>query len=186
MAELAATAHRTLAADAGQDPALALATETISPTIASLRDLAGVEVATFPPVGSVSSDGRFTVELRGTFRAMAGPVGQPLASQLSQVVREQLVTSGRIGEDAQIDIAGWRPGGAGLLVDASIRPSGQVVPLSEAFLSEIRAQIAGRSRADAQAYLEGLVAEQKIAGFSPLPETWETVPEKVVLKPEQS
>lgn len=185
VSELAGAATRALAAQAAQDPALALATDTISPTVASLHSLAGVEVAVFPPIGSVTSDGTFRVELRGTFRGMAGPASQPVTDQLTQVVRDQLVAAGRIGQDAQIDITGWRPDGPGLLVDATIRPSGKVVPLSEAFLGEVQQQIAGRTRADAEAYLQTLVVDNKIAGFTALPAGWETVPEKVVIKPEQ-
>lgn len=185
VSELAGAATRALAADLAQDPALTLATDTITPTTTSLHTLAGIEVAVFPPIGSVTSDGTFRVELRGTFRGMAGPADQPVADQLTQVVRDQLVAAGRIGQDAQIDIVSWRAGGSGLLVDATIRPSGMVVPLSETFLSEVRHQIAGRSRADAEAYLQTLVEDNKIGGFSALPNGWETIPEKVVIKPEQ-
>jgi hypothetical protein len=66
-----------------------------------------------------------------------------------------------------------------------VQPSGTVVPLAPSFLAEVQDQIAGMSRADAQAYLESLVAEHKIGGFGTLPEDWETVPEKVVIKPEE-
>lgn len=185
VSDLSGAAIRALTAAVGQDPALALASDTITPTNANLRTLTGIEVAVFPPIGSVTSDGTFQVELRGVFRGMAGPTGQPVAEQLTQVVRNQLVTEGRIGEDAQIDIVGWRSGGPGLLVDATIRPSGRVVALSDTFLSDVQQQIAGLPRVDAEAYLQTLVVDNKIAGFSTLPNTWETVPEKVEIKPEQ-
>lgn len=160
-------------------PNLQLAQTAITPTLESLQQLQGVEYGVFPPIGGVTPDGTFELETRATFRGLAEPANAPIGQQLQRAVRNQLVNTGQIEPNAQVEVTNWTVGGQGLMVDAAVSPSGETPPLAEAFMEEVQTAIAGRPRAEALNYLQSLVDDRRIASFSPLPDEWETVPARV-------
>ncbi len=159
-----------------------LVTPTITPTLESLQQLRGIDYGVFPPLGGVAPDGTFKLEVRGLFRGVAEPANAPLAQQLPKAVRNQLVNTGRIDGNAQVQIKSFTAGTQGLIVDAAVTPSAKAPQLPQSLLDEVQAAIAGKRRNEAVNYLQSLVKEGKIAGYAPLPAQWETVPTRVSVK----
>jgi len=163
-------------------PELSPTLVAITPTLETLKQLQGVEYAVFPPIGSVTRDGTFRLEVRATFRAAAEPVNRPLREQIEQATRNQLVSTAGVSADAEVAVAGWTIAGQGLVVDATVRPTGKAPPLPPDLLAEVQKTIVGMPRDAARAYLESLVARGRIAAFTPIPDQWETIPEQVSVK----
>jgi hypothetical protein len=159
-------------------PDFKLATSTITPTLEGLQHLQGFDYGVFPPVGAVAEDGIFKLELRAVFRGAAEPASQPLVQQVTRAVHNQLAHSGRIGDDAQLQVKSLAIAKQGLIVDvvatSSAKPS-----LPRVFVDQVQTTIAGKPRGEAVNYLQSLVKDGKIANFSALPEQWDTVPRRV-------
>ena len=179
LSQLYGTGQQALQARIADQPTLALSQDAITPTLEMLQRLEGVAYGVFPPIGSVAPNQTFNLELRTIFRAVAEPADRPLAEQLPTAVRNQLASTQGLAGDVEVQITGWTVGPQGLLVDATSQPSGNVPPLPDAFLNEVRQQVANRPRQEAEAFLQGLVEEGQIAAFAPIPEEWTTVPEQV-------
>lgn len=156
-----------------------LMTDTISPTLESLTQLKGVEYGVFPPIGSVTSDGSFLLEMRATFNAVAEPTDRPIAAQLSVAARTLLVSDGRAAPDAQVQVTDWSFGQQGLIVAANVIPAGTTPTLSAELAAEVQQNIAGKSRQEALDYLNSLKEQGQITAFGSLPQSWEMVPENV-------
>lgn len=161
---------------------LQLSTATITPTLESLQQLQGVEYGVFPPIGGVTPDGTFRVEVRATFGGVAEPAGAPLQQQLPVAVHNQLVNTGKIAADAQVQVKDWTVANGGLRVDALVAPAARVKALSPDFLREVERAIAGKPRNEATAYLQGLVKAGTIQSFSPIPDTWDKIPAGVSVR----
>jgi hypothetical protein len=159
-------------------PDFRLATSTITPTLESLQHLHGFDYGVVPPVGAVAQDGTFKLELHAVFRGAAEPAGQPLDQQVTRAVHNRLANDGRIGDDTQLQIKSLTLTQQGLIADVVATPSARPV-LPRGFVDQIQTAIAGKPRGEAINYLQSLVKDGKIAGFSPLPEQWTTVPQRV-------
>jgi hypothetical protein len=66
-----------------------------------------------------------------------------------------------------------------LIVDAVAVPRGGYQQLPEAFREQIAEAIRGKSREEAEAYLQQLKEQGQIRDFSSLPQDWQTVPDNV-------
>lgn len=162
--------------------ALILAADTITPTLADLQQAKGFEYAVFPPVGEVTSDGTFRLEVRGNFYGTATPAAQPIDQQVQAAARNVLMSSGRAAQDATVQITGWSLGSNGIVADVTVQSSGKMAALQESFMTDVAKAIAGKPRAVAASYLDSLVQDGKIGSYSPLPEDWTVVPSRVVVQ----
>jgi len=179
VSRLYGTGIQQLQAEVNTRPGFELSQAVITPTLESLQQLSALDYAVFPPIGAVTPDGSFQLEVRATFQAVAEPADAPLQQQLQQAVRNQLVNTGKIAPDAQVQIGNWRIANGGLSVDATVTPAGKVPPLSQDFLQQVETAIAGKPRDEATRYLQALVDEGRIQQFSPIPQSWETIPSRV-------
>jgi hypothetical protein len=179
VSRLYGTGVQQLQAEVNTRPGFQLSQAVITPTLESLQQLSALDYAVFPPIGAVTQDGTFQLEVRARFQAVAEPTDAPLQQQLQQAVRNQLVNTGKIAPDAQVQIGSWRIANGGLSVDATVTPAGNVPPLSQDFLQQVETAIAGKPRDEATRYLQSLVDEGRIQQFSPIPPSWETIPTRV-------
>lgn len=152
----------------------------ITPTEEELRQKFSdpTQLAVFPPIGQVAQDNRFTLQLTETFTALAVPADQSLDEQLRRAVTAQVHQQRPDLTGATIQITGWERAGDSLRVDAIAVPSQEYLPVSDELIADIEANIRGRPRAEAQAYLDELRARGQIGDFQ-LPEDWQTIPERV-------
>jgi len=167
----------------GGQSAVALAETAISPTLATLQHLDGVDYSVFPPIGSVASNGKFTLEVRTTFSGLAEPRAHSIDDQVAVAVKNQLISDGRATSGAQVKVTHWSIANGQLTADATVQSEGTVPTLPDSFLANVQQSIAGKKHDEAQQYLDGLVKDGKIGGYSPLPDDWATVPARVVVKP---
>jgi hypothetical protein len=183
LSKLYANGVQALQRAAGGQSGVALAQTAISPTLTSLQHLDGVEYAVFPPVGSVASNRTFTLVVRGTFSGLAEPSAHSIDDQVVVAVKNQLISSGRATPGAQVQVTRWSVADGALMADAVVRPEKTTAQLPDTFLADVQKEIAGKQHDEAQRYLDALVKDGKIAGYSPLPANWDTVPARVVVKP---
>lgn len=179
LSRLYGTGSQSLQLAAAGRTGFALVSDTISPTLESLQQLQGVEYAVFPPIGSVTSDGSFDLELRATFNAVAEPTNLPISSQVGIATKNLLVSDGRAAPDAQVQVSQWTIGPQGLVVSAVVQPAGTAPTLPPDLAEEVQRTIAGKPRAEAMEYLRSLVEAGRITAFTSVPDTWETIPERV-------
>jgi hypothetical protein len=159
LSRLYGTGSQSLQLAAAGRTGFALVPDTVSPTLESLQQLQGVEYGVFPPVGSVTSDGTFRLEMRATFNAVAEPTDRPISSQVTAAARNLLISDGRAAPDAQVQVSQWTIGPQGLLVAAAVQPAGTAPTLAPALAEEVQRTIAGKPRAEALEYLRSLVEE---------------------------
>lgn|GEM_PF-3923583 len=158
-------------------------TPAITPTQELLKNIQPSNYAAFPPVGQVTQDGRFTLQLFQTFAALASPQNEPIDQQLARAVKVLVVQSRPELANADVQVTGWRRGEQGLVVDAVFTPRGSYQPIPSDQLAQIQQALAGRSRAEAEAYLQQLVNDGVISGFQ-LPENLDTLPSEPTLEVE--
>lgn len=157
---------------------LAVDASTISPQRAELEQLQGFDTMINPPVGSTldANSPRFTLTVQAAYSALATPADRPLDQQLGPVVTEQLRRAGQLqpGDCRAPSVTAWRWDGQGLLVDGRVAPDTQSPRcqggLDDAALAQVREAVRGKSRAEAEAALQALVAEGVIGSYT-LPDT---------------
>ncbi|NTU80868.1 MAG: hypothetical protein HGA45_16060, partial [Chloroflexales bacterium] len=170
---LDAEARRQLDALARAD-GLALDLTTIVPRRADLEQLEGFEYTVQPPVGQTldPANPRFTLTVQASYSGLGIAPDQPLAEQLGPVLTEQLLQAGRIvaGDCRAPAVTNWRWDGESLLVDGQIAPDtkspGCTGGLDEATLAQVRDAVRGKTRAEAQAALDALVAQGLIGTYT--------------------
>lgn len=162
-----------------EQPNLTIYSQQITPTEEFLKSLPIEEyTAVFPPIGQVAQDGTFTVQVSRTFEALASPVDKPIDQELKRALANKIRVEQPALANAEIAITGWQRGDQGLIVNAVAVPSGGYQQLPEATTQQIIEGIRGKSRAEAEAYLQHMQEEGQIRGFT-LPADWQTVPEDV-------
>jgi hypothetical protein len=147
---------------------------TVTPSPEQLANGQGYEIIVNPPIGEPVPDPdnpSFEVQVRGMFSALATPPGRPLQGQIQQVLPEQLRISNLIrpGDGQAPLITGWNWDGQRLTVRGELRPTDSGAALDQATLDAIKASIAGKSRAEAEAALENFV-QQGVIGDYTLPD----------------
>lgn len=162
-----------------EQPNLTIYSQAITPTEEFLKSLPLEEyTAVFPPIGQVAQDGTFTVQVSRTFEALASPVDKPIDEELQRALANKIRVERPDLANGTIEITGWQRGDQGLIVNAVAVPSGGYQELPEATTQQILEGIRGKSRVEAEAYLQQLQEEGQIRGFT-LPADWQTVPENV-------
>ncbi|HEX6292383.1 MAG TPA: baseplate J/gp47 family protein [Herpetosiphonaceae bacterium] len=170
-----------LQAQVQERPNLSISAGQITPTQELLRSLPPEEYSSvFPPIGQVTQDGAFTLQVFRTFEALANPSDRPIDAELRRailnLIRQQRPDLG----SAEISINGWRRGDQGLIVEAVAVPRGGYQELPESLREEIAQAIRGKARDEAETYLRQLEEEGQIRAFG-LPQDWQTVPDNVTV-----
>jgi hypothetical protein len=153
---------------------LTVDTSTITPRRSELEQLQGFETVVDPPVGATldPANPRFTVTVQARYGALATPANQPMDRQLGPAFTEQLRQAGLLqpGDCRAPSVSGWRWDGESLLVDGQIAPDTQspgcAGGLDAATLAQVREAVRGRSRPEAEAALQALVAQGVIGGYT--------------------
>lgn len=163
-------------------------TAPITPTRETLRgSLSEDQIQVFPPIGQVSEDGTFTVQVSQTFAALAAPRDISIDQQIQRAVTAQVRQARPDLQNATIEIRGWRRvdngNGQQLAVNAVAVPPGGYQQLSEEFRADIAQNLAGKTREEAQAYLDSLQAENRISAFTLPEDIAEPIPENVEIQP---
>jgi hypothetical protein len=158
---------------------LALEETTITPRRSDLEQLQGFEAFVRPAVGETLSpeSATFNVTVQARYAALATPSGEPLQDQIADVFTEQLRQAGLIspGDCRAPFVTDWRWNGSVLTVDGDIRPDPACgADLDAAVYNQVREAVRGKSRAEAAAALDGLVAQGVIGSYT-LPDR-ETMP----------
>ncbi|WP_298814710.1 hypothetical protein [Chloroflexus sp.] len=150
---------------------LRLEPTTVSPSRAELEQLAGFEMIVEPPIGtSLPKENRafrLTVQARYSGLAINGDE-TTFQRQLADAFNAQLVQNGQLrpGDCRAAFIQSWRWDGATLRVDGSIGPDPACGnELDPATRAAIQNAVLGRSRAEAEAALQALVASGRLTGF---------------------
>ena len=126
-----------------------------------------------PPVGSTVDPANpgFTVTVQARYSALATPPDAPIQRQLGGAFTEQLRQAGTLqpGDCRAPAVTGWRWDGEGLLVDGQVAPDttspGCDGGLDADVLAQVREAVRGKSRAEAEAALQALVAQGLIGGY---------------------
>ena len=127
----------------------------------------GCALSTWPPRSP-----RFTLTVQASYSALGVPADRPLDRQLGPVLTEQLLQAGRIsvGDCRAPAVTSWSWDGERLLVDGQIGPDtlspGCQGGLDQAALDQVREAVRGKTRAEAQAALDALVAQGVIGGYT--------------------
>ncbi|GAC1360424.1 MAG: hypothetical protein NVSMB42_20000 [Herpetosiphon sp.] len=147
--------------------------------INSQSGTAGVRVVVLPPLGSPVADGKFAVEVSTTFEGLAttGVTGQ-FTDQLKQAVRPQL-SARQIDPASVIEILGWTHRDQHLAVDIAVQDAHRPGQFPAGFAEEVKQKIANKSRDEAEAYLQQLLADHKIAQMPTLQPGWQTIPANI-------
>ncbi|MCS6886897.1 MAG: hypothetical protein NZQ09_01710 [Chloroflexus sp.] len=150
---------------------LRLEPTTVSPSRAELEQLAGFEMIVDPPVGtSLPKDNRFftlTVQSNYSGLAISGDSAS-FQRQLADAFNTQLIQNGQLrpGDCRAAVINGWRWDGATLRVNGAVGPDPACGnELDPATRAAIQNAVLGRTRAEAEAGLQALVASGRLAGF---------------------
>jgi hypothetical protein len=160
-----------------QYPGFAIPEGAITPTLEMVRDLPRENYTVFPPIGQVTEDGNFTLEVFYTFEALAEPVDDPIREQLRQAVATQVRQAENL-EVESVQIEDWRREGQTLVVDATVQTQPRRGEVPEALQERIKRTIADLPRAEAETFLQQLVEDGEISDFQ-LPPEWQTVPSDV-------
>lgn len=175
-------AGRRQLADAATAAGLSFEPTTTSPSTGELVQLQRVEYTTTPAIGEVLdvTNPTFTLTVQAEFSGLALPAGRPLPDQIEDVMAQLLLQAGRLkpGDCKAPNITGWGWDGAILTLSGTIGPD----PACGGGLDEntrqlVATAVRGRSRAEATAALDALVAAGAIRGYT-LPElermpTWD-------------
>ncbi len=159
---------------------LRLEPTTVSPSRAELEQLAGFEQIVVPPIGTTLRDTRsftLTVQARYSGLAIAGDSAQ-FQRQLADAFNTQLIQNGQLrpGDCRAAFVRGWRWDGSTLRIDGEVGPDPACGnELDPATRAAIQNAVLGRSRAEAEAELQALVASGRLAGFE-LPKDIERFP----------
>jgi|GEM_PF-738399 len=163
---------------------LAVELTTILPRREGLEQLQGFDLTVTPGVGETldPNNPRFTVSVSARYSALATPPGRPLVGdggQLSDVFPEQLRRAGLLeaGDCRAPAVTDWRWDGQTLFVDGTIGPDPRCTGISPAAERQVREAVRGRTRAEAAAALDALVAEGVIGGYT-LPDDAESLPDQ--------
>ncbi len=179
LTQLYAQGAQRLQTQVQEQPNLTIYGGQITPTQELLKTLPPEEyLSVFPPIGQVAQDGTFTLQVFRTFEALASPIDKPIDQELQRALMNQIRVQRPDLADAQVSITGWRRGDQGLVVDAVAVPRGGFQEVPDTLRQQIAQGIRGKSRAEAQAYLQGLQEQGAIRNFS-LPQDWQTVPDNV-------
>ncbi len=170
---LDAEARRQLDAQA-RAHGLSLDLNTIMPRRTDLEHLQGFETNVQPMAGQAvdPANPRFTLTVRAPYSALAVPPDKPLDRQLGPVLAEQLMQAGRIvaGDCRAPSVTNWRWDRESLLVDGRIAPDvlslGCTGGLDAALLNRVREVVRGKTRDEARAALDALVAQGLIGTYS--------------------
>jgi hypothetical protein len=180
LTQLYAQGVQRLQAQVQERPNLTIYSGQITPTQEFLKTLPPDQYsAVFPPIGQVAQDGTFTLQVFRTFEALAGPTDRPMDQELQRALTNQIRVQRPDLVNATISITGWRRGDQGLIVDAVAVPQGGYQALPESFTQQIEQAIRGKSREEAEAYLQQLKEAGTIRNFNPLPQEWQMVPDNV-------
>jgi hypothetical protein len=125
------------------------------------------ELIVSPPVGQEVDPANpgFSVVVRATFGALATPADRPLETQFQTAVPRQLSAEGKLAAGTAPTVNGWRWDGSRLLVSGVLKPDSNQPRLDARQISAIRASLLGKSRADAEATLQGYVEQGIISGY---------------------
>lgn len=158
---------------------LVLEETTITPRRSDLEQLQGFEVFVSPAVGETLSpeSSTFSVTVQARYAALATPDGNALQNQIEGVFTEQVRQAGLIspGDCRAPFVTDWAWDGSVLTVDGDIRPDPACGnALDASVYNQVRAAVRGKSRAEAAAALDALVAQGVIGSYT-LPDR-ETMP----------
>jgi hypothetical protein len=133
-----------------------------------------VEYSVTPAVGEVLdvTNPSFTLTVQAVFSGLALPADRSLAAQLQPVMKELLIQAGRLtpGDCKAPSITGWAWDGTILALSGTIGPDPDCGDgLDEGTRQLVVEAVRGRSRAEATAALDALVASGAIRGYT-LPE----------------
>jgi hypothetical protein len=150
---------------------LALEETTISPRRSELEQLQGFEAFVSPAVGETldPNNPAFSVTVQARYAALATPAGRVLEDQIPAVFTEQLRQAGLIspGDCRAPFVTDWNWNGAVLTVDGEIRPDPACgAGLDAAVYNQVREAVRGKSRAEAAAALDALVAQGVIGSYT--------------------
>jgi hypothetical protein len=150
---------------------LLLDVSTIVPTSQDLSNLRGVEYSVTPAIGQPVDEANptFTVAVQARYSALAYPQNNPISTQLQTVIGNVLIANGLMSSDgcqAPIDILP-RWDGSRLTVDGRVAPNPRCATntLDTAAQQRIKDAVRGKSRAEAEAALQALVAQNVIASY---------------------
>lgn len=158
-------------------------TSEISPTQELLAQSVGDAIQVFPGIGQVvppELNNTFTLQIARRFEALASPLDRPIDDQLRQAVAAQLRRGGANVQPEEVQIASWRRGDAGLVVDAQVVPRSGYRRVSAATQQQMVANLRGKPRAEAEQYLAGLQEQGEIGAWQ-LPAEWTTIPDDLQL-----
>lgn len=153
---------------------LGLDPTTVVPRRSELEQLQGFDYVVQPAVGQTldPNNPRFTLTVQASYSGLGVPADRPLDRQLGPVLTEQLLQAGRItaGDCRAPAVTGWSWDGERLLVDGQIAPDtlspGCQGGLDQAALDQVREAVRGKSREEATAALDALVAQGLIGGYT--------------------
>nr|MBA3946936.1 hypothetical protein [Herpetosiphonaceae bacterium] len=182
MSQLFATGVQALNLKVAEQPGWELPAATITPTIDVLKRLEGIQYTVLPPIGSVASDGNFSVEVRSEFRAIASnKANGRLDDQILKAVQTQLSSTRNVDPKSTFGIKSWTFRGQNLVVDATVQPPNQTATFPAGFLAALQNQIANKPRDEAEQTLQQMVNDHKLARMPNLPTEWQTIPANVKL-----
>lgn len=118
----------------------------------------------------------FSVNVEGSFSALATPPGQPLDEQLATALLHHLEHHNRLPPGMQVSVTNWRWDGTILSVDGVLSSTDGVQTLNAQTQAAIRDAIRGKSFAEAVTALEQMKQQGIIGGYT-LPPDREHLPD---------
>ena len=158
--------------DRANNRGLTLELTTIQPNRNELEQLQGFEQKIDPDLGREATPG-FTLTVQANYSALVTAPERPLERQLGSAFTEQLRQAGRLvpGDCRTSAVTDWRWDGATL----QLFVEGQIVPdtsnpgcggeLSTELLDQVRDVVRGKSRTEAEAALDAMVASGLIGSY---------------------
>ncbi len=150
---------------------LAIDPTTITPdTIELARPEAYNPPLIEPPLGQPVDPANpvFRVTVSTRFSALATPRDRLVSKQLEQVVPQHFLQRGapcNLGEQVGFDVAGWRWDGSKLTINGAVACT-EYGTLTNDMLSQIRKDLVGASRSDAEMRLQQFVQQGAISTYS--------------------
>lgn len=158
--------------DRANNRGLTLEVTTIQPNRTELEQLQGFEQEIDPTLGQEATPG-FTLTVQANYSALVTAPERTLELQLGAAFTEQLRQAGRLmpGDCRTSAVTNWRWDGTAL----QLFVEGQIVPdtttpgcggeLSTELLEQVREVVRGKSRAEAEAALDAMVASGLIGSY---------------------
>ncbi len=158
--------------DRANNRGLTLELTTIQPNRTELEQLQGFEQVIDPGLGQEATPG-FTLTVQANYSALVTAPERPLERQLGSAFIEQLRQAGLLmpGDCRTSAVTDWRWDGAAL----QLFVEGQIVPdtstpgcggeLGKELLDQVREAVRGKSRAEAEAALDAMVASGLISSY---------------------